>query len=55
MTDLLKVKATVIDVAWVSADKNWRVRLHTSKGVVYDRYFYDAHPPSVNEEIEITI
>ena len=49
------IKATVIDTAWIADDKNWRVTLHSKKGKTFTRYFYSAHPPALNDEIEIRV
>ena len=50
-----KILATVVDVAWVSDDKFWKVTLVAEKGVCYERCFYTTYPPSLNDELEITI
>ena len=49
------IKATVIDTDWIAEDKNWRVTLHSKKGKTFTRYFYSAHPPALNDEIEIRV
>jgi hypothetical protein len=49
------IKATVIDTAWIAEDKNWRVTLHSKKGKTFTRFFYNAHPPALNDEIEIRV
>jgi len=49
------VKAFVIDVQWLSADKCYQVTLVANKGVVYVRYFYQVDAPVVNQEFEIYI
>jgi hypothetical protein len=48
------VKAFVIDVQWLSADKCYQITL-VAKGVVYVRYFYQVDAPVVNQELEIYI
>ena len=49
------IKATVIDTAWIADDKNWRVTLYVSRGKTVTRFFYNAHPPALNDEIEIRV
>ena len=52
---ITKILATVVDVVWVGDDKFWKVTLVAEKGVCYERCFYTPHPPSLNDEMEITI
>ena len=55
MTKPKPVKAFVIDVQWLSADKCYQVTLVANKGKVYVRYFYQVDAPVVNQELEIYI
>lgn len=55
MTEHLKKTVIVTDVVWVGEDKCWRVECIDAFGNQYTRFFYGNYPPSLSEEVEISI
>lgn len=55
MTEHLKKLVTVVDVVWVREDYNWRVDCIDESGTTYVRFFYGHFPPTLSEEVLISI